>query len=110
MNVSPSLQQSLIRVRGSGPRPKSPWLIRIVTRVQESHRGTQAFRVDVARWIQLASRAARLMVGIPDYETYVRHRLALHRGEQVLSYSEFFRERQQARYSIEKGGGFTGIC
>jgi uncharacterized short protein YbdD (DUF466 family) len=50
------------------------------------------------------------MVGIPDYETYVRHRLALHRGEQVLSYSEFFRERQQARYSIEKGGGFTGIC
>jgi uncharacterized short protein YbdD (DUF466 family) len=50
------------------------------------------------------------MVGIPDYETYVRHRLASHRGEPVMSYSEFFHERQQARYAIEKGGGFIGIC
>ena len=82
----------------------------VVTRLQECHRGTQAFSVAVARWIELASRAARLMVGIPDYETYVRHWLASHRGERMMSYSEFIHDRQQARYAIEKGGGFNGIC
>ena len=43
-------------------------------------------------------RLAHLAVGIPDYEAYVAHRRAHHPGERVMSYEEFFRERQAARY------------
>jgi uncharacterized short protein YbdD (DUF466 family) len=53
-------------------------------------------------------QAARLMVGVPDYETYVVHRRAAHPGEPVMSYEEFFRERQARRYG--GGGGQVGRC
>ncbi len=56
-----------------------------------------------------AVQTARLMVGIPDYETYVAHRRAHHPGEPVMSYAEFFRERQTARYATEKGR-LRGCC
>jgi uncharacterized short protein YbdD (DUF466 family) len=46
-------------------------------------------------------QTARLMVGIPDYETYVAHRRVHHPAEPVMSYTEFFRDREHARY----GGG-----
>jgi uncharacterized short protein YbdD (DUF466 family) len=55
-----------------------------------------------------AVQTARLMVGIPDYETYVAHRRAHHPGEPVMSYAEFFRERQRARYASERGR--LGCC
>ena len=47
-------------------------------------------------------QTARLMVGIPDYDTYVAHRKAHHPGEPVMSYVEFFRERQNARYGAKR--------
>jgi uncharacterized short protein YbdD (DUF466 family) len=53
-------------------------------------------------------QTARLMVGIPDYDTYVAHRRAHHPSEPVMSYTEFFRERQKARYGGE--GGRIGRC
>jgi uncharacterized short protein YbdD (DUF466 family) len=56
-----------------------------------------------------AVQTARLMVGIPDYDTYVAHRRAQHPGEPVMSYPEFFRERQKARYGCE-GGRIRGCC
>jgi uncharacterized short protein YbdD (DUF466 family) len=56
-----------------------------------------------------AVQTARLMVGIPDYETYVAHRRAHHPGEPVMSYQEFVRERQKARYGCE-GGRIRGCC
>jgi uncharacterized short protein YbdD (DUF466 family) len=56
-----------------------------------------------------STRAARLMVGVPDYETYVAHRRAKHPDEPIMSYVEFFRERQQARYAVGKGR-FRGCC
>lgn len=46
---------------------------------------------------------ARLMVGIPDYGSYVEHRKAVHPGEPVMSYEEFFRERQDSRYGGKDG-------
>ncbi len=49
------------------------------------------------------------MAGIPDYETYVQHRQTCHPGEPVMSYKEFFRERQQARYAVGRGK-FRGCC
>ena len=49
------------------------------------------------------------MIGVPDYDTYVAHRKAHHPDEPIMSYVEFFRERQRARYACEKGR-FKGCC
>ncbi len=71
-----------------------------------------------ARWLVMtkikivwgwAVRTARLMVGVPDYDTYVAHRKAHHPEEPIMTYVEFFRERQNARYAVEKGR-FKGCC
>jgi uncharacterized short protein YbdD (DUF466 family) len=57
-------------------------------------------------WI---ARSARLMVGIPHYQTYVEHRKTFHPGEPIMTYEEFFWERQNARYACDKGK-FRGCC
>lgn len=56
-----------------------------------------------------AVQAARLMIGVPDYDTYVAHRRANHPDEPIMSYTEFFRERQDARYTITRGR-LKGCC
>jgi uncharacterized short protein YbdD (DUF466 family) len=48
-------------------------------------------------------QAMRLMVGVPDYESYVMHMRATHPNLPVMSYEAFFRERQDARYG--RGAG-----
>jgi uncharacterized short protein YbdD (DUF466 family) len=58
---------------------------------------------------RLATQTARLMVGIPDYETYVRHCRTVHPGQAVMTYEEFFRERRDARYAVSKGR-FRACC
>jgi uncharacterized short protein YbdD (DUF466 family) len=54
-------------------------------------------------------QTARLMVGIPDYPTYVTHRQVNHPEQPIMTYKEFFRERQEARYAVSKGR-FRGCC
>ena len=49
------------------------------------------------------AQTARLMVGIPDYENYVAHRRKTHPDLPIMTYEQFFRERQQARYAVGKG-------
>ena len=49
-------------------------------------------------------QSMRLMCGLPEYDTYVAHREATHPGEPVMSYEEFFRERQEARYGSSSSG------
>lgn len=56
-----------------------------------------------------AARTARLMVGVPDYDAYVAHRRAAHPGESIMSYAEFFRDRQDSRYGA-KGGKISRCC
>jgi uncharacterized short protein YbdD (DUF466 family) len=51
----------------------------------------------------MVTQTARLMVGVPDYQVYVAHRQTQHPGQPVMDYTEFFRERQAARYAIGKG-------
>jgi uncharacterized short protein YbdD (DUF466 family) len=53
-------------------------------------------------WLQ-AVRTARLIIGVPDYDTYVQHMRSKHPGKPVMSYPEFFDERMRARY--RSGGG-----
>ena len=52
---------------------------------------------------------ARLMVGVPDYEAYATHRQIAHPGEPVMSYDDFFRERQASRYGAN-GGKISRCC
>ena len=54
-------------------------------------------------------QTARLMVGIPDYDTYVAHRQVNHPQQKIMTYQEFFRERQDARYAVGKGR-LRGCC
>jgi uncharacterized short protein YbdD (DUF466 family) len=79
---------------------------RSVERHPEIFSGATSMTVSEA--VQWAIQTARLMVGIPDYQTYLRHQPAFHRGEPVMTYEEFFRERQDAHYMPSKGG-FRGI-
>jgi uncharacterized short protein YbdD (DUF466 family) len=61
------------------------------------------------RWRDVMTRAAetaRLMIGLPDYETYLAHRRAAHPGEPAMSRDEFHRERTARRY----GDGASRCC
>ncbi|HRL22161.1 YbdD/YjiX family protein [Alcaligenes sp. SDU_A2] len=66
-------------------------------------RGSQAGR-DTGRYL---ATTLRLMVGVPDYETYLEHMRRNHPDQTPMDYSAFFRERQQARYG---GRGRIGCC
>ncbi len=55
-------------------------------------------------------QAARMMVGMPDYGTYVRHMEQTHPGEPYMSYEEFFKERIRARYDCGKSGRPMRCC
>jgi len=59
--------------------------------------------------IHWTKQIARLMIGIPDYETYVEHRRKVHPGEPIMTYEEFFIERRDARYAVGEGR-FRGCC
>ncbi|MFC5523054.1 YbdD/YjiX family protein [Polaromonas jejuensis] len=52
-------------------------------------------------------QTARLMVGVPNYGTYVAHQRREHPDQPVMSYEAFFRERQEARYGDK---GRVGRC
>jgi len=54
-----------------------------------------------------AARCARLMVGQPDYDAYLRHMREHHPARPVMSFPEFFRDRENARYG---GNGRIGRC
>ncbi|MFJ3045152.1 YbdD/YjiX family protein [Herbaspirillum chlorophenolicum] len=58
-------------------------------------------------WRRQAGRTLNLMVGMPEYDNYVAHMKHTHPDQCVMSYEEFFRERQEARYG---GKGRVGRC
>lgn len=58
---------------------------------------------DLSRMGKYLGQAARMLVGMPDYDTYVEHMQTQHPGQPVMSYEAFFRERQEARYGGGKG-------
>lgn len=53
------------------------------------------------------TQSLRLMVGMPEYDTYVDHMKIAHPDQVIMSYEEFFRERQEARYG---GKGRLNRC
>jgi uncharacterized short protein YbdD (DUF466 family) len=63
--------------------------------------------IRIAEVTRFLSQSLRLMVGVPDYEVYVEHMKSAHPGMPIMSYEEFFRERQEARYG---GNGKVTRC
>lgn len=60
------------------------------------------------RWpeaLRQLRRAARLMVGVPDYDAWAAHRRAHHPGEPVPSREEFRRLCAERRFSGTPGRG-----
>ena len=53
-----------------------------------------------------AARAARLAIGIPDYEAYCAHARLRHPGREPMDRRAFHRERMAARY----GKGRVRCC
>ncbi|WP_032116611.1 YbdD/YjiX family protein [Candidatus Arsenophonus nilaparvatae] len=51
-------------------------------------------------------QAALMLIGIPDYDNYVQHMRNTHPEQSIMSYEEFFRQRQAARYASSDNGGF----
>jgi uncharacterized short protein YbdD (DUF466 family) len=49
------------------------------------------------------TQSLRLMVGVPDYGTYLAHMKATHPDQEPMNYEAFFRERQAARYGSRMG-------
>jgi uncharacterized short protein YbdD (DUF466 family) len=64
---------------------------------------TKKWRHLIARFGQGIQQTFHLMVGMPDYQTYLTHHQKHHSGHPPMSYETFFRERQEARYSRKKG-------
>ena len=52
----------------------------------------------ISQTLRQLSQSMRLMVGMPEYSTSVEHMKTAHPDQPVMSYEEFFRERQEARY------------
>lgn len=48
-------------------------------------------------------QSLRLMVGVPEYSTYVTHMRDKHPDRPIMAYQEFFRERQKAKYDGKVG-------
>ena len=57
-------------------------------------------------WWRLAVSAARLAIGVPDYDNYVAHVRKNHPEQVPMSYEVFFNERLAARY----GKGRSRCC
>jgi uncharacterized short protein YbdD (DUF466 family) len=57
-----------------------------------------------ARAGRCLAQSLRLMVGVPDYGTYLEQMRSNHPDAPALSCEAFFRERQAARYGAGRGG------
>lgn len=61
----------------------------------------------ITKTLRQLSQSLRLMVGVPEYSTYFDHMKNAHPDQPIMSYQEFFRERQETRYG---GNGKINRC
>lgn len=57
----------------------------------------------ITQGVRYLGQSIRLMVGVPEYSTYLAHMKKAHPDRPAMSYPEFFRERQEARYGSKIG-------
>jgi uncharacterized short protein YbdD (DUF466 family) len=58
---------------------------------------------NITKACKYLGQAARLMVGVPDYDAYVQHMKTTHPEQTPMTYEEFYNNRVEARYG-GKGG------
>jgi uncharacterized short protein YbdD (DUF466 family) len=64
-----------------------------------------------AAFLRCVCDGARMVVGgVPSYDAYVAHMRRTHPEAPVMTYAEFFRARQDARYGAGGGGGGLRCC
>lgn len=71
--------------------------------VAEVNPATSSFVASATSLWRRLKQTGRLIVGVPDYDHYVSHMRTRHPDRPVMSYIEFFNDRQAARY--KSGGG-----
>lgn len=47
------------------------------------------------------SQMFKLMVGLPDYDAYQLHHQKSHPEQPLMTYEQFYRERQEARFGAK---------
>ena len=57
-------------------------------------------------FVKGVKQTSRMMIGVPDYDYYVQHMKRTHPDQPIMTYEEFFVNRQNARYGIGGKGGF----
>jgi len=68
--------------------------------------GSRKMLRKITQGMRFVGQSVRLMVGVPEYSIYLEHMKNTHPDRPAMSYPEFFRERQEARY----GGKISRCC
>ncbi len=61
------------------------------------------FNLDFAHVAKRVRETAHLMVGVPDYDTYLAHMAARHPDVTPMERAAFWREREAARFGEGRG-------
>ncbi len=61
----------------------------------------------ISLWFGRVADTARLMCGVPDYDTYVAHVKKTHPDQEAMTYEAFFENRMNAKFN---GGGMKACC
>jgi uncharacterized short protein YbdD (DUF466 family) len=56
------------------------------------------------RGFQLTGQTLKLMIGVGDYDVYVKHMQEHHPDAKLMDYKEWYRNRVDARYGASKDG------
>lgn len=56
------------------------------------------------RGAQLTGQTLKLMIGVGDYDAYLKHMREHHAGVPVMDYKDWYRNRVDARYGAGKDG------
>jgi uncharacterized short protein YbdD (DUF466 family) len=65
-----------------------------------------SIKSNLGRFRGFFEQTAKLMIGVPDYDTYLDHMRIQHPEQPPMTYQEFLDNRLQARY----GAGKAGCC
>jgi uncharacterized short protein YbdD (DUF466 family) len=61
------------------------------------------FNLDFTQVAKRVRETAHLMVGVPDYDTYLVHMAATHPDATPMTRAAFWREREAARFGQGRG-------
>ena len=84
----------------------SPRGRRLVTALEYGVIAAETMATKIQFIFGMVVKTARLMVGVPDYDNYVARFRVTHPHQPAMTYKEFFRDRQEARYAVGKEGFF----